>query len=264
MTNSSLQRYRNLISNIRNWPRYFAQKNDKTFAPVTFTTRSGISFEVPTRELYLVFKEIFLTDFYSVSDWVDKLPSHPVIVDIGANAGYFSVLLMSKRPDASIYAYEPIERNYTLFGDNIRRNVAMSGHVHLFHRAVTGKPVDEITLYKEADSDNSVTASVYQDFESHNLTEVKVKAISLGEIMESNKLTQIDFLKLDCEGSEYPIVYESDDSIWGKINSIFLEVHNLDEDRRNFKAMKQFLEQHGYRTSEQLASNGCYALFARR
>lgn len=264
MTNGSLQRYLNLFSNIKNWPRYFSQKSDQTFKPITFETRAGITFEVPTRELYLVFKEIFMTDFYSINDWAKSLPERPVIVDVGANAGYFSILMMSKRPDATIYAYEPIERNFTLFGENIKRNVAMTGHVHLFHRAVTGAPTDEITLYKEADSANSVTASVYKDFESHNLTAVKVKAISLSVILEANQLSRIDFLKLDCEGSEYPIVYESDQSVWKSINSVFLEVHDLDKEKRNYTFMNEFLQNMGYQTTAQLANNGCHALYAWR
>ena len=264
MTESSLGRYRNLFRFIRNWPLYFSHKRASTFAPARFTTRgTSLTFDVPTFELYLVFKEIFLTDFYSINEWIETLPKAPVVVDVGGNAGYFSMLLLSKRPDASVYAYEPIEQNFNLYKNNIAINPALK-HAQVFHRAVTGKPMDSITLFKESSSDNSVTASVFQDFESHNLKTVSVKAISLEQILEENKLESVDFLKLDCEGSEYPIVYESSQEIWKKIKTIFLEVHNLDEDQRNYTSLNTFLTTMGYTTSQRLAGNGCYAVYATR
>ncbi len=265
MTYSSLGRYRNLVRFIRNWPHYFSHKRSSTFLPARFSTRgTSLTFDVPTFELYLVFKEIFLSDFYSIDEWIDRLPKAPVVVDIGGNAGYFSMLLLSKRPSASLFAYEPIERNFELFQNNIKINPVISGSAHVFHRAVTGRPTDSITLYKEANSDNSVTASVFQDFESHNLNAVTVKAISLEQILQENKLDQVDFLKIDCEGSEYPIVYDSPPEIWKKIETVFLEVHNLDEDKRNLKSIDQFLKTVGYKTTHRLANNGCYAVFATR
>ena len=265
MTDSSFGRYKNLVRNVENWPSYFVHKQSSTFRPTRFVTRgAGLSFDVPTRELYLVFKEIFLTDFYSFQTWIDQLPSVPIVIDVGANAGYFNMLLLSRRPDAKIYAYEAIESNVRLFQKNIEINPIIGDKIQLFHRAVTGKPMDTITLYKEADADNSVTASVFNDFETHNLTSVTVEAISLSQILEENKLDHVDFLKLDCEGSEYPILYESPKDIWKKVRKIFLEVHNLDASTRNFDFIKNFLESEGYHVSSDLARNGCYALYAQR
>ena len=264
MTESSLGRYWNLFRFIRNWPLYFSNKKASAFTPARFTTRgAALTFDVPTFELYLVFKEIFLTDFYSIDEWIKTLPKAPVIVDVGGNAGYFSMLLLSKRPDASVYAYEAIEQNFNLYKRNIEFNPTV-GKAQVFHRAVTGRPVDTITLYKESNSDNSVTASVFQDFESQNLKAVTVKAISLEQILNENKLEHVDFLKLDCEGSEYPIVYDSPPEIWKKIRTIFLEVHNLDDNQRNDKALNNFLHTAGYSTTQRLAGNGCYAVYATR
>jgi FkbM family methyltransferase len=265
MTDSSIGRYTNLILRIRNWFTYFVHKNSSGFKPARFVTRGKkLVFDVPTRELYLVFKEIFLTDFYSIKTWIDKLPANPVVVDVGANAGYFSTLLLSKRPDSKVFAYEAIQHNVDLFRNNIGLNPAIRESVQLNHRAVTGQPVEFIVLYKEADSENSVTASVFEDFESHNLKSISVRAISLQKILEENRLEQIDFLKLDCEGSEYPIIYDSPRSLWDKVNTIFMEAHNLDNDKRNFAAMNEFLLGLGYQTSHKLATNGCYAVHASR
>lgn len=211
-----------------------------------------------------MFKEIFLTDFYAIDSWAGKLPPGAVIVDVGANAGFFGMLLLSRRPDVVMYAYEPILKNFEVYGSNLKKNPAKANQVKLFQLAVTGKPMPEVILYKESDSDNSVTASVYTDFEKHNLNTVSVGAISLEEILRKHQLEKVDLLKLDCEGSEYPIVYDSPQSIWPRIQSIFLEVHNLDKDKRNFEALSAFLHQQGYQTTSSVAENGCYAVHAVR
>jgi len=265
VTESSPRRYLNLIRHIRNWTAYFGQKSSG-FQPASYVTRgNNLRFDVPTKGLYLVFKEIFMTDFYNVDTWIGKLPQNPVVVDVGANAGYFNMLLLAKRPDAKVYAYEAIEANYQLFRKNIEQNPSLKEHIQLHHQAVTGQPVDHIVLYKEDDGDNSVTASVYQDFEQHNCQSVTVPAVSLANLMEKNNLRQVDFLKLDCEGSEYPILYDSPASLWPRIHSMFVEVHPLDKEKRNFDYLKGFLEQYGYSVkSAEVANNGCYALYAVR
>jgi len=264
VTESSLRRYWNLVRNIRNWPAYFEQKNAPSFLPTQYVTRgNALRFDVPSLGLYLVFKEIFMTDFYSVNRWVSDLPANPVVVDVGANAGYFNMLLLSRRPDARVYAYEAIEANVHLFKKNVELNPSIGDSIRLYHRAVTGEAMDSVTLYKE-DTDNSVTASVYQDFEQHNLNKVTVPAISLNAILDEHNLERVDFLKLDCEGSEYPILYDSPEAVWPRIQTLFIEVHPMDNETRNFEFLRKFLEEKGYTTWADVAGNGCFALFATR
>ena len=206
-----------------------------------------------------------MSDFYAVNSWVNQLPKNPVVVDVGANAGYFNMLLLSKRPDAQVYAYEAIQANYELFQQNIEQNRGLDKHIRLHHQAVTGQPMDHIVLFKEDDGENSVTASVYSDFEQHNKQSVTVPAISLEQLVDKNNLSRIDFLKLDCEGSEYPILYDSPKSLWPKITSMFVEVHPMDKDKRNFDYLTKFLEENGYAVrSAAVAVNGCHALYAVR
>ena len=265
MTTRTLARYRNLFANIANWPHYFLAKRQPGFAPRRFvTTRNALRFEVTSIALYAVFKEIFLEDFYTIRALAKALPRNPVVIDVGANAGYFCLLLFSKRPDAQAYAYEPIPENHELFTKHLAWNPSMARQLRLHHAAVTGRPVESVELFREPDQDQSVTASVFKDFATHNRASVRVPAVTLASIMYDNKLTRVDLLKLDCEGSEYPIVYDTPAELWPAIQSIFLEVHDLDNDRRNVGAITRFLEAQGYRCSHEAAKNGCWALVARR
>jgi FkbM family methyltransferase len=264
MVNSTLGRYRNLVTFVRNWPLYFAEKRRGRFEPLEFTTRGNpLRFEVPTKGLYLVFKEIFLTDFYSVRDLERALPREPVVIDVGANAGYFGMMLFSRVPRARMCAFEPIEENYQLCAANIARNRALDGRITLRHAAVTGTPVESVELFADA-AGSSVTASVFAGFDPHNARRVRVKAVAIADILRDHQLTCVDLLKLDCEGSEYPILYDSPRELWQAVRAIALEVHDLDDDRRNVRELTRYLEDLGYRCSSKAARNGCWALFARR
>jgi FkbM family methyltransferase len=163
-----------------------------------------------------------------------------------------------------VFAYEPIVENYTLFQANVKRNKIMADKVTVFNRAVTGSPIDEVTIYKEVESDNSVTASIYTDFADTNHNTIKVKAITLQQIIESNNLESVDLLKLDCEGSEYPIIYETPKYVWDKVKMVFMEDHPLDKDKRNHEAAIGFLKALGFTCSSLPADNGCFGVLAVR
>ncbi len=263
MVHSSAARYKNLFRHIQNWAVYFTRKLHKEFQPIQFITKGHpIKFLVPSKALYLVFKEIFVTDFYGIDKLTQSLPPNPVILDIGANAGYFNVLLFSKIKGATVYAYEPILSNYLLFTKIIAMNTALQNSIHLFNKAVVGTPQGDVELFMETASDNSVIASVYADFDAQNRHTIKVPAISLEQIVSQNNLQRVDLLKVDCEGSEYPIIYETPSHVWEKIQQLTIEVHNLDREMRNVDFLNQFLQKKGYSTVQEPAHTNCFTLTA--
>jgi FkbM family methyltransferase len=265
MQTGTTAKYRNLIRHIRNWPVYFAAKLKNKFEAVSFVTRgNNLKFRVPTHSLYLVFKEIFLSDFYDIDVLLKRLPPHPIILDIGANAGYFDLLLFSAISDATVYAYEPIAANYALFREHIDLNPLLAQHIQLFNKAVTGSAATEVELFMETDAENSVIASVYSDFDRQNKFSQKVPAISLAQILEQNNIAHADLVKIDCEGSEYPILYETPASCWEKMPLLTIEVHDLDAETRNVRHLSQFLQQHGYQVASVHAHSNCHTLEAIR
>jgi hypothetical protein len=60
--------------------------------------------------------------------------------------------------------------------------------------------------------------------------EKEIKKITLPQIIKKNKIDYIDFLKLDCEGSEYEILnYAMDKGICGRILNMAAEIHGKGE-----------------------------------
>jgi len=265
MQHQTTGRYRNLLRHIRNWPIYFTRKLRKGYRAMSFVTRGNrIHFRVPTWSLFLVFKEIFVSDFYGIDALLKKLPPKPVVLDIGANAGYFDMMLFSKMTEATVYAYEPMPNNYKLFQQNIALNPSLANRIHLFNKAVTGASQEFVELHMETEAENSVIASVYSDFDHKNQFTLRVPAISLRQILEETGIERADLVKIDCEGSEYPILYETPASCWGKINFLTVEVHDLDRDQRNVGHLARFLESQGYEVVSAPAHDNCHSLEAMR
>jgi len=119
MSVKGFDRYKQLFKNISNWQEYAFSKGQRKNRSLKFVTRPyPIKFEVPD-SLYQVFKEIFMEDFYEADKLMAKLPENPVIIDVGANAGFFNVLLFSKLKRARVFAYEPLPSNIKLFKKTI-------------------------------------------------------------------------------------------------------------------------------------------------
>jgi FkbM family methyltransferase len=264
MAEKGIKRYINLWKNIENPGEYMLHKNQRHTRSLQFTTRpTAIHFEVP-ESLYQVFKEIFMEDVYRIEELVKKLPSNPVIVDIGANAGFFDILLLSKIRSAKILAFEPLPSNTNFVDKVIAGNAFMKEYISLHRAAVTGIEKESIDLYMEDTEDNQVVASVFEGFNKDNLKRTTVPCYSLTRIVKDNGLGKIDLLKMDCEGSEYDIIYNTAPEIVQLATHIAIEVHDVDDKTYSFSSLKKYLESLDYAITSAPINNFCYAVDAIR
>ena len=105
MAVTGISRYFRLWNHIANPAEYIVRKGERHQRDLNFTTRPlPVHFRV-SAALYQVFKELFMADVYEIDALVKTLPTNPVVIDIGANAGFFDVQLLSKIDRATIYAY---------------------------------------------------------------------------------------------------------------------------------------------------------------
>lgn len=116
-----------------------------------------------------------------------------VFFDVGANAGFFS-LLASTRCE-QVYAFEPLPSNLRRIGRNLEINHLKN--VTVVDRAV-GDREDTATLYVP-DSDNSGLASLNS---SVGGTSFAVPLITLDGFVRERGLTRVDVIKIDIEGAE--------------------------------------------------------------
>ncbi len=263
---NTLKRYANLVRNVRTWPMYFWYKlRLKRPEEYRFAMR-GIDAEVRVPAALLgTFKEIFMTDVYRLQELRAAMTKDPIIVDVGANIGMFSVAMMSVLPKGRIHAFEPLPANFEYLERNARGADSWGGSLHCHPKAVVGSGGPEkVAIHFDPDRRHTPVASVLKTFTESNRESLEVEACSLGEIVKSNALPHIDLLKLDCEGAEYEILYDTTPATLLYIRRIVMETHDLDAEDRCSEAMVRFLTKNGFEVRTEAAGDGTSTLWAQK
>jgi FkbM family methyltransferase len=240
--NKIVRRQYNLFKTFTNWWIYYAEKMGLlTPSEFLFITRTGVSIRVPN-QLYPEFKSIFLRQHY-LEGVVLPLPECPTIIDVGANVGFFSLFAASKW-GGQIFAYEPVQANYEEMVHNVKANPHAT--IKCRHMAVSGvSGVIEI-LFDHCTTALTTTATASPSVHKTGKTE-EVKAVTLLDIFEQEGLRTVDLLKMDCEGSEFSILYQTSPETLKRISQMAIEVHgNRDADNHNANALKEFLTATGF------------------
>ena len=131
----------------------------------------------------------------------------PVVFDVGANVGHYSLCLRDCLPTARIHAFEPARRVYAQLASSITEALA-DGQIkpHNFGFSDSERTV-EFYSYTIEGSDASVLSSIDQrlptqviDVKTQSSEEIQVRTID--GFCEAEGIDRIDFLKLDVEGHE--------------------------------------------------------------
>lgn len=237
---AGMKRYIRLFRNVVNWWKHFAVKiGVNRENPVVFHLRNGVTLEVPVI-LYHEFKEIFLEDCY-LQGLEESLPDAPIVLDIGANAGFFSLYLASIRPRARIVCCEPIPVNFA----QLSRNKAINPNLDIttLPVAVYGRS-GSMTLQLQWEDALSTAATVLP---IEGRIPMDVPCISLKDLIDRHDLDRVDLLKMDCEGSEYSILYRCPAEYLKRIGKMAAEVHIGSEPDHNIAALSSFLTARGFR-----------------
>jgi FkbM family methyltransferase len=165
----------------------------------------------------MIINEVWNKKMYN--KYLEDLDSNPIIIDIGAHIGGFSLMAASKYPDSMIYCYEPHPENYSLLKENIMMN-NFENTISCYQKAVTGKS-GKINLKIYSGNNTGLHKT------THNSTELGfvVDGVTLQEIFKSNNITKCDFLKIDCEGAEEDIILNTPPEILKQILYISMELH---------------------------------------
>lgn len=190
---------------------------------------------------YAIANELFLDHQYRFCDDVIKNAKN-CIIDIGGHLGFFSIMASLLNPDVPIYTFEPHIGNYELLKTNLKTNRIKNVHPkQLAVSDVIGQT--ELKLSKE-DLNHSITKAIEPTGDTQ-----AVQTTTLERIFSKNQIQKCDLLKLDCEGSEFDIIYTAPKSLFEKINNIFLEYHDWVEGQ-NSDRLKSYLENIGYKVKK--------------
>lgn len=120
-----------------------------------------------------------------------------VFIDVGANIGYFSLLVAHRFSSAKVISFEPVADLYKKMNDNITLNSIKN---IITENTAAGEVSGEREIFVSA-PDNLGMSSFHKP-ENYSGYKEKTKVVAIDEWFKSSGLSQIDIVKLDIEGSE--------------------------------------------------------------
>jgi FkbM family methyltransferase len=220
---------------------------------------------------YLIYGRVGTNDVNTVLAIVDNLgeygriPEEPQspgsIVDIGSYVGGFVRLALEANQNRPIVAIEPMIANVAMVQRNTRQFPNNPAGTYLFNLAVgvsghvpicgPPEPAPGDVVHKFMGNVNGA---------ENNPTSRIVKCINLEEFLTLNEICtgtkQIFFMKIDCEGGEYPFFEPATTEQIRHIKYIVGEFHNASIEAPDYMFLK-----HGYERFK-ISENDAGGLFA--
>lgn len=147
------------------------------------------------------------------------LDNDAVILDIGANIGWYSLLFSKRRPQSRIYAFEPIADTYRYLVANLTLNG--TSNVNSFNFGLSEK-TGSLTYYYFPGG--SVLASEKNLINCSKAKKVACKVDSLDHFISAQEIDKIDLIKCDVEGAELSVIKGGFNSIGKFLPVIFMEL----------------------------------------
>jgi FkbM family methyltransferase len=174
-------------------------------------------FDFNTRHDYPTFWEIFINKDYDKIDEC-KISNNDVVLDIGGNCGFFA-LYSIQNGASKVYSVEPVKTSF-------EQIVKLSNN---FPEIIPiNKAVSETngTVIMSVDEEGSATNCVthYSEMFGGNSNKEIVDSININDLLLNIK-EKINFMKVDCEGSEFELFKTISDDNLKKIDKIIVEVH---------------------------------------
>jgi len=190
---------------------------------------------------HAIANELFLDHQYRYCDDVIRGARHAVI-DIGGHLGFFSLYASLLNSTVPIYSYEPHAGNFELLKKNLKENRVKN--VTAKNLAVSDRVGEVELMISQEDLNHSIVRAIEDTGERQ-----KVGSTSLEKILSRQDLGQVDLLKIDAEGAEFPIIERAPMDIFDKVSHIFLEYHDW-VPGGDHRRLKKFLEARGYRVAD--------------
>jgi FkbM family methyltransferase len=161
------------------------------------------------------------------------------VVDIGAHVGFFSILAAMKAKGGHVYAFEPAPENFSM----LKENVSLNGikNITVINHAVSHESgTRNFVLYPESSGAHSFTSA-----ELNQKNVIQVSAISFESFIHEAGIEAVHFLKMDCEGAEYEILFNCSSKTLHMIRAIGMEYHNVD-DEHTVQQLEIFLKKNHF------------------
>lgn len=190
-----------------------------------------------------------------------SIKNNATIIDIGANIGIFGLELSKRYKNINIFAFEPIEDIYKV----LKRNSILSKNKNFraYNYGISDRNgEEEFNYFPNSPALSSSTNEIAESKEDlitalkgslmhppknwwwarlipvflypyiaknliKNPVKTKCSIKTLSEIINLFSISQIDLLKIDCEGNELNVIDGIDEKHWRIIKQVVIEVNDI-------------------------------------
>jgi len=190
-----------------------------------------------------VIKEVWAREIYTKHGF--NICENDTVFDLGGHIGVFAVLAGDKAKNGKVMTFEPMSHNFEMLKMNIELNNLNNVFPHnLAIASENGNRTFHLSSH-EANKKVGYSTGGHSLYPSDDRDEkIQVKTATLESMIEKYNIDQIDYLKLDTEGAEFEILFNTPKEIIRKIRKIVMELHPFSGNTED--KMLNFLEDHGF------------------
>lgn len=168
---------------------------------VTMTSRrEGIKIVCPEGDYRVAPVEILNFAEYEIVDSnmiLRLIGPDSCVLDVGANMGWYSILIAKTQPGATVHAFEPLPNTYVALLENVALNGVGNVVTHPF--GLSSEKKDFSFFFYPEGSGNASSVNLTGRSDAQEITcHVEV----MDEIVGALGIARVDFIKCDVEGAE--------------------------------------------------------------
>jgi FkbM family methyltransferase len=181
--------------------------------------------------------------------WGALAKTSKVVLDVGANAGIYSLAALAANPATTVHAFEPTPD----IAERLRTTAALNGldRLHV-HETAVSDVAGHKTLRRFRGCDDSNGGMNFLTDGPAEAGDESVATISLDVFCEEHGIGHVDLMKMDIQGHEYTALKGAARLLGeGRIGHLFLELNWLAEGDSDCPASAciRLLEDNGYQFS---------------
>jgi len=190
-------------------------------------------------ETSIFWTNTFMDEKVSLEVWNELSKHSNTIIDVGANAGVYSIVAALANDSATIVAFEPISRIYKRLLENIEANQLNVSTEELALSNANGESI----IY-DLPVDHHYHASLNKQEVVHHagLTEQVIRVCRFDDYAKEHGLSDIDLVKIDVEGFELEVLEGMLTTLKTELPSVLIEL----KDAKRSIAVEQMLNGLGY------------------
>ncbi len=173
-------------------------------------------------------KELFVEENYRFHS--EK--RDPLIYDCGANTGLSILYFKHLYPEAKIVAFEPDENIFSLMKENLQQFNYTD--IEYINKAVwnSNDPIKFLAA-------GGVSGRICDETDKNV---IEIPAIRLRDMLDQ----EVDFLKIDIEGSEYEVLKDCADKL-KNVQNLFVEYHSEEKNEQKLDEILKIIKEAGFK-----------------